>query len=58
LVEQKIIALFIVIIVSVGIISGAFYILNQGEPTESIDAKILSLMEEGEIPSLAAGIIL
>ena len=56
--EKKIIAVFIVIIVSVGIISGTLYLLNQGEQTESIDAKILSLMEEGDIPSFAAGIII
>jgi CubicO group peptidase (beta-lactamase class C family) len=57
-VEKKIIALFIVIVVTAGIIFSTLYLLNQGEQPESIDVKIQSLMEEGNIPSLAAGIII
>ena len=52
--EKKIIILLILIIVVAGIVSSASYLLNQ---LESIDAKIQSLMEKGNIPSLAAGII-
>ena len=50
--------ILIVVIFFAGIVSSALVLLNQDELTESIDTKIQSLMEKGDIPSLAVGIII